>query len=85
MLGQRQRTGVIAHITGQVKTGEIIDAKQILFPVIRSCIEQQSLPSFHQELPIEPARFQGRNVMGGVALIKQALLEGNLLLRIMEM
>ena len=65
--------------------GEIIDAKQILFPVIRSCIEQQSLPSFHQELPIEPARFQGRNVMGGVALIKQALLEGNLLLRIMEM
>ncbi len=64
---------------------KIIDAKQILFPVIRSCIEQQSLPSFHQELPIEPARFQGRNVMGGVALIKQALLEGNLLLRIMEM
>jgi N-acetylglucosamine repressor len=65
--------------------GEVVEADKILFPAIRRCVEQQSLPSFHQNLPIERAYFQGQHTMGGVALIKRALLEGDLLQRIMEM
>ena len=65
--------------------GEVVEADKILFPAIRRCVEQQSLPSFHQDLPIVRAHFQGRHTMGGMALIKRALLEGDLLQRIMEM
>ncbi len=65
--------------------GEVVEADKILFPAIRRCVEQQSLPSFHQDLPIMRAHFQGQHTMGGVALIKRALLEGDLLQRIMEM
>lgn len=65
--------------------GEVVEADKILFPAIQRCVEQQSLPSFHHNLPIERAHFQGQHTMGGVALIKRALLEGDLLQRIMEM
>ncbi|MFC3914462.1 ROK family protein [Pseudaeromonas sharmana] len=65
--------------------GEIVAAFNLLLPAIRQCVEHQSLPSFHQHLPIERAHFQSQPTMGGVALIKRALLEGDLLQRIMEM
>ena len=70
---------------GHEIAGEVVEADKILFPAIRRCVEQQSLPSFHQDLPIVRAHFQGRHTMGGMALIKRALLEGDLLQRIMEM
>lgn len=64
--------------------GEIMASAALLLPVIRRCVEHQSLPSFHRHLPIVPARFQSQGTMGGLALIKRALLEGDLLQRIME-
>ena len=65
--------------------GEIVAAQKVLIPAIQRCVEHQSLPSFHAGLPIEPAAFQSQATMGGVALIKRALLEGDLLQRMMEM
>lgn len=64
--------------------GEIMAAEQVLLPAIRRCVEHQALPSFHQNLPIERARFQSQPAMGGVAIIKRSLLEGDLLQRLME-
>ncbi|MGL5295184.1 MAG: DNA-binding transcriptional regulator NagC [Aeromonas sp.] len=64
--------------------GEITAADTILFPAIRRCVEHQSLPSFHQGLPIVKARFQNQPTYGGFALVKRALLEGDLLQILME-
>lgn len=64
--------------------GEITAAEEILFPAIRRCVEHQSLPSFHRGLPIVKARFQNQPTYGGFALVKRALLEGDLLQIIME-
>ena len=65
-------------------TGEIVAAEAILFPAIQRCIAQQSWPSFHQNQPIARAHFQAQATIGGIALVKRALLEGDLLQRIME-
>ncbi len=65
-------------------TGEIVAADTILFPAIRHCIAQQSLPNFHLNLPIVRAHFQTQTTLGGVALVKRALLEGDLLQRMMD-
>jgi len=59
--------------------GEIVAAADILFAAIRRCVVRQSLPSFHESLPIEPAAFQQQPTMGAFALIKRALLDGSLL------
>ena len=64
--------------------GEITAAEEILFPAIRRCVEHQSLPSFHRGLPIVKARFLNQPTYGGFALVKRALLEGDLLQIIME-
>ncbi|MGL5949518.1 MAG: ROK family protein [Aeromonas sp.] len=63
--------------------GEITAATHILLPAIRRCVAHQSLPAFHQELPIIPASFQQQTTMGGFALVKRALREEDLLLQIM--
>ena len=64
--------------------GEITAAEEILIPAIRRCVEHQSLPSFHRGLPIVKARFQNQPTIGGFALVKRSLLEGDLLQIIME-
>ncbi|WP_409422592.1 ROK family protein [Pseudaeromonas sp. ZJS20] len=64
--------------------GEIMQCHELLWPILQGCIERQSLPSFHQDLPIELARFQQAGTQGGYALIKRALYEGDLLQRLMN-
>ena len=64
--------------------GEITAAEEILIPAIHRCVEHQSLPSFHRGLPIVKARFQNQPTIGGFALVKRSLLEGDLLQIIME-
>ena len=66
------------------EAGEITAAEEILIPAIRRCVEHQSLPSFHRGLPIVKARFQNQPTIGGFALVKRSLLEGDLLQIIME-
>ncbi|WP_116472860.1 ROK family transcriptional regulator [Zobellella maritima] len=64
--------------------GELCAADSLLFPLIGRAIAHQSLPSFHQDLPIVKAHFQDEQTIGGLALVKRALLEGELLQLIIE-
>lgn len=63
--------------------GEIMQCRDILWPILQRCIDQQSLPSFHQDLPIQLAKYQQAGTIGGYALIKRALYEGDLLQTLM--
>ncbi|MBL1377875.1 ROK family transcriptional regulator [Zobellella iuensis] len=65
-------------------TGALCEAESIVFPLIGKAIEYQSLPSFHQGLPLVRAHFQDDQTIGGLALVKRALLEGELLQLIIE-
>lgn len=65
-------------------SGALCEAEEIVFPIINRAISHQSLPGFHQGQPIIRARFQDDQTIGGLALVKRALLEGELLQRIME-
>jgi transcriptional regulator of PTS gene len=64
--------------------GVINQAKAILYPAIKASIEQQSLQVYYQELEIVESRFYKQATMPGAALIKQALYDGELLMRVIE-
>ncbi|WP_107851906.1 ROK family transcriptional regulator [Oceanimonas marisflavi] len=65
-------------------SGALCEAEELVFPIINRAITHQSLPGFHQGQPIIRARFQHDQTIGGLALVKRALLEGELLQRILE-
>ncbi|MFH7587221.1 ROK family protein [Oceanimonas smirnovii] len=65
-------------------SGALCEAEDIVFPIINQAISHQSLPGFHQGQPVMRARFQHDQTIGGLALVKRALLEGELLQRILE-
>ncbi|MCC4263785.1 ROK family protein [Oceanimonas baumannii] len=65
-------------------SGALCNAEDIVFPIINQAITHQSLPGFHQGQPIIRACFQHDQTIGGLALVKRALLEGELLQRILE-
>ncbi|WP_432452829.1 MULTISPECIES: ROK family protein [unclassified Agarivorans] len=67
-----------------ILAGEIMIAKDILLSTINQCIQHQALKSFAKDLPIEMAHFQNNPTMGGLALIKRALLDGSLLIRLIN-
>lgn len=64
--------------------GVINQAKEVLYPAIQTCIEQQSLPVYHRDLEIVESRFYKQATMPGAALIKQALYDGLLLMKVIE-
>lgn len=64
--------------------GVINQAKAILYPAIKASIEQQSLQVYYQDLEIVESRFYKQATMPGAALIKQALYDGELLMRVIE-
>lgn len=64
--------------------GEIVAARNIIFTSIKQSVQQQALPSFLPELIIEEAAFQDQQSMAGVALVRKALQEGNLLNHIIQ-
>jgi len=64
--------------------GVINHAKSILFPAIQACIESQTLPVYHQDLELEESRFYTQATMPGAALIKQAMYDGQLLMKVVE-
>lgn len=65
-------------------SGEITKAQRIVFPAIERCIENQSLKLFHQDLPIVAAALSKTPTLGAFALVKQAMLNGTLLLILLE-
>ncbi|MFA0438553.1 transcriptional regulator [Vibrio sp. 10N.286.49.C2] len=64
--------------------GVINQAKDILYPAIQCCIEQQSLPAYTKNLKIVESRFYKQATMPGAALVKQALYDGVLLMKVIE-
>lgn len=64
--------------------GVINQAKSVLYPAIQRCIEEQSLPVYHQDLQLVESRFYKQATMPGAALIKQALYDGLLLMKVVE-
>ncbi len=64
--------------------GGINQAKAVLYPAIESSIKKQSLPAYHRKLEIVESRFYKQTTMPGAALIKQALYDGELLIRVAE-
>ncbi|EKO3931326.1 sugar metabolism global transcriptional regulator Mlc [Vibrio fluvialis] len=64
--------------------GVINQAKNVLYPAIQRCIEEQSLPVYHQDLQLVESRFYKQATMPGAALIKQALYDGLLLMKVVE-
>lgn len=64
--------------------GVINQAKNVLYPAIQSCIEEQSLAVYHQDLELVESRFYKQATMPGAALVKQALYDGLLLMKVIE-
>ncbi|MCF7360909.1 MULTISPECIES: sugar metabolism global transcriptional regulator Mlc [Vibrio] len=64
--------------------GVINQAKSVLYPAIQHCIEQQSLPVYHKDLKLVESRFYKQATMPGAALVKQALYDGLLLMKVVE-
>jgi transcriptional regulator of PTS gene len=64
--------------------GVINQAKDILYPAIEKCIHEQSLPVYHQDLELVESRFYKQATMPGAALVKQALFDGLLLMKVVE-
>lgn len=64
--------------------GALTKAKSILFPAIEQALQQHSLPIFHKDVPLVESKFFTQTTMPGAALIKQALYDGSLLLKVVE-
>ncbi len=64
--------------------GEIVRAKEIVFPAIEKSVKQYALGSFLPHFSLTAAAFQNEPSMAGVALVRKALLEGDLLHHIMS-
>ncbi|MEZ9551016.1 ROK family protein [Vibrio breoganii] len=64
--------------------GDINVAKGIILLEIERCVQEQSLPIYRQDLEIVPSRFIKNATMPGAALIKQALYDGVLLMKVVE-
>jgi len=59
-------------------------AKDILHPAIMSCIQQQSLPAYSDNIPLESTQFYNVGTMPGAALVKDALYNGSLLVKLLQ-
>lgn len=59
-------------------------AAEILFPAIAGCIRQQALPAYGNAIAIERTQFSNQGTMAGAALVKDALYNGSLLIRLLQ-
>jgi transcriptional regulator of PTS gene len=59
-------------------------AKSILYPAIMSCIEQQSLPDYSENIQLDATQFYNHGTMPGAALVKNALYNGTLLIKLLQ-
>ncbi|MGF1757025.1 ROK family protein [Photobacterium sagamiensis] len=64
--------------------GEFNRAKSVLYPSIMECIRAQSLPVYNRDLLIEESCFYTQATMPGAALVKQAMYDGHLLMKLVE-
>ncbi|EMQ3077246.1 ROK family transcriptional regulator Mlc [Yersinia enterocolitica] len=59
-------------------------AASILHPAIASCIRQQALPAYSEHILVEPTAFFNQGTMPGAALVKEALYNGSLLVKLLQ-
>jgi len=59
-------------------------ASEILYPAIAACIRQQSLPAYSSQIAVEPTQFVNLGTMPGAALVKDALYNGSLLVKLLQ-
>ncbi|PQJ67166.1 sugar metabolism global transcriptional regulator Mlc [Photobacterium angustum] len=64
--------------------GEFNRAKSVLYPAIMECISSQTLPVYFDGLEIEESCFYTQATMPGAALVKQALYDGHLLMKLVD-
>ncbi|PVF10328.1 transcriptional regulator, partial [Yersinia pestis] len=56
----------------------------ILHPAIASCIRQQALPAYSENILVESTEFFNQGTMPGAALVKEALYNGSLLVKLLQ-
>ncbi|EPS3194191.1 sugar metabolism global transcriptional regulator Mlc, partial [Escherichia coli] len=54
------------------------------FPVISDSIRQQALPAYSQHISVESTQFSNQGTMAGAALVKDAMYNGSLLIRLLQ-
>ncbi|MBP2171315.1 transcriptional regulator of PTS gene [Erwinia toletana] len=59
-------------------------AAEILYPAITACIRQQSLPAYSTQIDVEPTQFVNLGTMPGAALVKDAMYNGSLLVKLLQ-
>lgn len=64
--------------------GEFNRAKSVLYPAIMERIRSQTLPVYFRDLEIEQSCFYTQATMPGAALVKQAMYDGHLLMKLID-
>jgi transcriptional regulator of PTS gene len=59
-------------------------AADILFPTIADSIRQQALPAYSKHIVVESTQFTNQGTMAGAALVKDAMYNGSLLIRLLQ-
>ncbi|PMN65361.1 sugar metabolism global transcriptional regulator Mlc [Enterovibrio norvegicus] len=64
--------------------GEFNRAKGVLYPAIIDCVKSQSMPCYTENLMLEETYFYTQATMPGAALVKRAMYNGYLLMKVLE-
>lgn len=64
--------------------GEFNRAKSVLYPAIMECLKTQTIPLYSKYLVLEESYFYTQATMPGAAMVKQAMYDGNLLMKVLE-
>ncbi|KOO03942.1 DNA-binding transcriptional regulator NagC [Vibrio nereis] len=67
-----------------VIAGNVTQCEEIIFPAIRRNVENQSLTTFHKNLPIVASEIDKQPTLSAFAMIKRAMLNGVLLQKLLE-
>ncbi|UQY45984.1 sugar metabolism global transcriptional regulator Mlc [Mixta hanseatica] len=59
-------------------------AAEVLYPAIGASIRQQALPAYSADIHVEPTEFPNVGTMPGAALVKNALYNGELLIKLLQ-
>lgn len=64
--------------------GEFNRAKSVLYPALMECLKTQTIPLYSKYLVLEESYFYTQATMPGAAMVKQAMYDGNLLMKVLE-
>lgn len=67
-----------------ILAGEITAAEKVILPAIEQCINAQVLNAFRKDLPVVCSELDDRSAIGAFALVKRSMLNGMLLLRLLD-